>query len=148
VRNFLTAILLTFYVVAANSQAKQGNNDADSPANTNVFRSYTPEQEGSVTFETMKYDNPNKTQPVLTLLKYDNKDVLSGNKCVKEETVKMGFQYVVVCHPRVTLGNKIWVFFYNFGSNIELTFRNGFGWKGRLNEKIVECRRSSGDFVW
>ena len=147
-RYIIITILLTFYSALVNAQAKQGNYDVESPANTNVFRSYSPEQEGSVTLDKMKYDNPNKTQPVLTLLKYDNKDVLSGNICVKEETVKMGFLYVVVCHPRVTLGNKIWVFFYNFGSNVELTFRNGFGWRGRLNEKIVECRRSSGDFVW
>jgi hypothetical protein len=147
VKYYLLAIFLTFCSSAVFAQAKQDKYGNEIP-NTDVYRTYSPELEGSVTFDKLKYDNPNKTQPVLTLLKYDNKDMLSGNICVKEETVKMGFQYVVVCQPKVTIWNKAWVFFFNFGSNVELTFRNGFGWKGRLNDKIIECRRSSGDFVW
>jgi hypothetical protein len=132
--------------ILALGQAKQDKYGSEAESNA-VFRAYTP-SEGSVTFDKMKYENPNTATQVLTLLKYDNKDLLMGNECVKEETVKMGFQYIVVCQPRVTFSNKVWLFFYNFGSNVELTFRNGFGWKKRLNEKIVECKRSSGDFVW
>ncbi|MDX2188767.1 MAG: hypothetical protein SFY32_02790 [Bacteroidota bacterium] len=92
--------------------------------------------------------NPSRPEPVLLLLKLDNRDVMTGNECVREQTIKMGFEYLVICNRRTTFMNRVWVYFYNFGTNFELTFRNGFGWKSRLNEKIIECRRNSGDFVW
>ncbi|MDX2195231.1 MAG: hypothetical protein NW207_02345 [Cytophagales bacterium] len=84
----------------------------------------------------------------LILLKYDNRDLLQGNACVREETLKMGFEYLVLCERQVRFSNRVYVYFYNFGTNFELTFRNGFGWKKRLKQKIVQCRRNSGDFVW
>lgn len=142
---FITFSLFFFISELVIAQAKQTDYESKNEA---LFKSYSPELEGSVTTEKLKYENPNHEPAVLTLLKYDNKDVISGNMCVKEETTKMGFKFVVVCYPKVTFGDKIWVFFYNFGSNVELTFRNGFGWKSRLKDKIIDCRKTSGDFVW
>ena len=92
--------------------------------------------------------NPTPHQPVLTILSLDNRNLMTGNECVREETIKMGFEYLVLCERNITFSNKVWVFFYNFNANFELTFRNGFGWKGRLRKKVNECRRNSGDFVW
>ena len=86
---------------------------------------------------------------VVYILKYNNKGLLTGNACVKEETVKMGFEYMEVCNPNASnFFNRVWVGMYNFGTNVKLTFKNGPGWKGRLKKKIAACRRNSGDFVW
>ncbi len=93
-------------------------------------------------------DIPARRHPLLKILKYDNKDLMTGNACVYEETVKMGFEYLVVCNKDVADNSKVWVFFYNLGTNIELTIKNGPGWRARLKKRIVECRRNSGDFVW
>ena len=104
------------------------------------------------TFEEGKQsDIPNswsEKQTLLTILKFDNRDIIAGNACVREETAKMGFEYLVLCNPKVTFGNKVWIFFYNLGTKTELTFRNGFGWQRRVKKKIKDCRRNSGDFVW
>lgn len=91
---------------------------------------------------------PTPKPPILKLLKYDNKDLLTGNACVHDETVKMGFEYLVICNKDIEQTNRLYVFFYNLGTNIELTFKNGPGWKFRLKKRIVECRRQSSDFVW
>jgi hypothetical protein len=107
---------------------------------------------GSETFEEGKQGAvPNfrpEKQTLLTILKLDNRDIIAGNGCVREETAKMGFEYMVLCNRKITFGNKLWVFFYNFGTKTELTFRNGFGWQRRIKQKIRDCRRKSGDFVW
>lgn len=84
----------------------------------------------------------------MTILKYNTKDVWAGNLCVLEETRIMGFEYLVVCNPKVTFMTKVGTFFYNFGSNVTLTFKNGFGWRKRLKQKVDECRKNSGDYVW
>lgn len=92
---------------------------------------------------------PPTQKPVyLTILKYSTKDVMAGNLCVLEETRNMGFEYLVHCNPNVTFMTKIGTFLYNFGTNINLTFRNGFGWRKRLKNKIEVCRKNSGDYVW
>lgn len=92
---------------------------------------------------------PQTQKPVyMTLLKYNTKDVWAGNLCVLEETRNMGFEYLVVCNPKVKFMDKVGTFFYNFGTNVTLTFKNGFGWKKRLKHKVEECRKNSGDFVW
>lgn len=92
---------------------------------------------------------PPTQKPVyMTILKYTTKDVWAGNLCVLEETHNMGFEYLVVCNPKVTFMSKVGTFFYNFGSNVTLTFKNGFGWRKRLRQKVDECRKNSGDYVW
>lgn len=92
---------------------------------------------------------PPTQKPVyMTILKYNTKDVWAGNLCVLEETHNMGFEYLVVCNPKVTFMTKVGTFFYNFGSNVTLTFKNGFGWRKRLRQKVDECRKNSGDYVW
>jgi len=93
-------------------------------------------------------DIPAPKVPLLKILKYDNRNLMTGNACVHEETEKMGFEYLVVCNKDLAETNKLYVFFYNLGTNLELTFRNGPGWKLRLKQRIVECRRNSSDFVW
>lgn len=93
-------------------------------------------------------DIPAPRPPLLKILKYDNKDLMTGNACVQEETTKMGFEYLVLCNKDLPTTNRLWVLIYNFGTNLELTFKNGPGWKLRLKKRIVECRKHSADFVW
>ncbi len=104
---------------------------------------------GLVYNSTPAFPMPMTQKPVyMTLLKYSTKDVYAGNLCVLEQTRNMGFEYLVMCNPKVSFGDKIKTFFYNFGTNITLTTRNGFGWKKRLKTKVDECRKNSGDYVW
>lgn len=86
--------------------------------------------------------------PPLKILKYENKGLLTGNACAYEETRNFGFEYIVVCQKDSPQYNRVWVFFYNMGTNLQLTFINGPGWKSRLKKKIIECKRNSADIVW
>lgn len=104
---------------------------------------------GLVTNSVPAFPVPMTQKPVyMTLLKYSTRDVYAGNLCVLEQTQIMGFEYLVMCDSKVTFSTKIKTFFYNFGTNITLTTRNGFGWKKRLRTKVNECRKNSGDYVW
>ncbi len=109
---------------------------------------YQEDFEGGMLNPSPYPDIPAPNVPLLKILKYDNRNLMTGNACVHEETEKMGFEYLVVCNKDIAETNKFYVFFYNLGTNLELTFKNGPGWKSRLKKRIVECRRHSSDFVW
>lgn len=132
--SFLACMVVAYRINAQAKQDKYGNEYFDG----GWVASPTPEVPKS----------PYAQHAPLILLKYDNNGILMGNNCVREETLKMGFEYLVLCEKDVRWSNKVWIWFYNLGSHVELTFKNGFGWKSRLKKKIAECKRNSGDFIW
>jgi hypothetical protein len=90
----------------------------------------------------------NKQKTILKILKYDNRGLMHGNPCVAEETAKLGFEYLIVCNKDYKDAKPLYVFFYNLGTRIKLTLKNGPGWSIRLKKKIKACKRSTADFVW
>lgn len=70
---------------------------------------------------------------------------LVGNECVSSFTRELGFEYT---YPFDTPGepqNKLRIFFSNLWNTVRLTTRNGFGWKKKVNERIDQCKLSSGE---
>lgn len=135
--NFYYFLLFFIYCNNCLAQAKQ------SKYNDDFFEG------GLVSNATPAFPVPMSQKPVyMTLLKYNTKDVYAGNLCVLEQTRVMGFEYLVMCSPKVKFKDKIKTIFYNFGTNLTITTRNGFGWKKRLRQKVEECKKNSGDYVW
>ena len=73
--------------------------------------------------------------------------ILYGNRCVLEETRKMGFEYLVepvnISGSKTRTGkilNNTWV-------KTKLFFTRSPFWKAILNKKIKKCRNMSGDLV-
>lgn len=109
---------------------------------------YSEEFEGGIVSPKAPPVVLNQKVHLLKILKYDNKGLLSGNNCVAEETAKMGFEFLIVCNKDYESTRPLYVFFYNFGTRLELTFKNGPGWSMRLKQKIKECKRNTADWVW
>lgn len=73
--------------------------------------------------------------------------ILYGNRCVLEETRKMGFEYLV--EPPNISGSKSrkGKFINNLWVKTKLVFTRSPFWKMILNKKIKKCRAMSGDLV-
>ena len=82
------------------------------------------------------------------ILKTSTKGIMYGNACVKEETRKFGFEYLIACNTKPTGQEKVWMYFYNFGTNTVMLFKHGPMWKRNLKRKIAGCRQRTGDFTW
>ena len=83
----------------------------------------------------------------MTIYKRKVEGLLTGNKCVEDQTEKMGFNYVLI--PKEGPGSKTatGVFLHNLGTRFLLMFRNGPFWSLRLKKKVKECRRKTGDYM-
>ena len=90
---------------------------------------------------------PKKEKNYFSILKRGSQGTLTGNKCVEDQTMKMGFRYVLV--PKKGPGSRTGtgVLLHNTGTKFLLFFRNGPFWTIRLNEKVKECRRKTGDYM-
>lgn len=88
-----------------------------------------------------------KKKKIRYIVKSDTKNLLLGNKCAEEETLKMGFMYVAT--PKGQPGNKDQVkrTFKNLATKTFLLFKNGPFWKYRLKKRVKKCRQMTGDFV-
>ncbi len=73
--------------------------------------------------------------------------ILYGNRCVLDETRKMGFEYLV--EPRNIAGSKNWKgkFLNNLWVKTKLVVTRTPFWKMILKKKIKNCRSMSGDLV-
>lgn len=74
-------------------------------------------------------------------------NILYGNKCVLEQTHKMGFEYLV--EPTNIRGSKTakGKFINNLWVKTKLVVTRTPFWKMILNKKIKKCRQMSGDLV-
>lgn len=92
-------------------------------------------------------DQPERGKKYFSILKRGSKGTLAGNKCVEDQTMKMGFRYVLV--PKRGPGSRTGagVFLHNAGTKFLLFFRNGPFWTMRLNKKVKECRQKTGDYM-
>jgi hypothetical protein len=93
-------------------------------------------------------DSPSeKEKNYLSILKRDTQGTGIGNKCVEDQTKKMGFRYMLV--PKQGPGSRTGagVFLHNGGTKFLLFFRNGPLWTIRLKKKVKECRRKTGDYM-
>lgn len=72
---------------------------------------------------------------------------LVGNDCMRQFTRQMGFEYVAYDeYDHENLGPLAY-HFYNVTSRLGMIFKAGPFWKIKVNRKLAECRRSSGDFI-
>lgn len=90
---------------------------------------------------------PFRNKKYLTILKRGTQGTLVGNKCVEDQTMKMGFRYMLV--PKSGPGSRtgVGVFLHNTGTKFLLVFRNGPFWTLRLKKKVKECRQKTGDYM-
>ncbi|WP_370089338.1 hypothetical protein [Ekhidna sp.] len=93
-----------------------------------------------------KVNEPKRKNIALIYVPDANK-IAYGNRCVTEETHKMGFEYIV--EPTNIAGSKTWKgkFLNNLWVKTKLVVTRSPFWKLILNKKIKECRKMSGDLV-
>lgn len=130
----MKALLLTCLLLCSLcSFGQKGNNQPPSSTNTSL--------------EARIEDPPKREKKYLSLLKRGSEGTLSGNKCVEDRTMKMGFRYVLL--PKQGPGSRSGaeVFLHNAGTKFLLFFRNGPFWTIRLQKKVKECRRKTGDYM-
>lgn len=92
-------------------------------------------------------DAPERQKQYKTIYKQQTYGAFLGNKCVEENTRKMGFHYELV--PKQGPGRKTatGVFLHNSATKFLLYFKNGPFWQYRLRKKIDECRFKTGDYI-
>lgn len=93
-------------------------------------------------------ENPSKREKsYFSIFKRSTQDTLIGNKCMEDQTMKMGFRYVLA--PKKGPGSRTGagVLLHNAGTKLLLFFRNGPFWTVRLKKKVKECRRKTGDYM-
>ncbi len=83
-------------------------------------------------------------KPVL-LFKRNANGLSLGNPCAEEVMRRYKCNFEIVPRGQGISGFRYFV--NNVWSDTKLFFRNGIGWKGRMNKKIAICRRKTGDFV-
>ncbi len=83
-------------------------------------------------------------KPIL-LFRRDASGLSLGNPCVEEVMRRYKCDFEIVPRGQGISGFRY--FINNVWSDTKLFFRNGIGWKGRMNKKIAVCRRKTGDFV-
>lgn len=91
-------------------------------------------------------DEPKPEEEFMYLYLMKSKGKLLGNRCVTEFTEKMGFRYILM--PRNGSGmSGFEQRLNNVKTRFILLFRNGPFWNYRLQRKIKECRKKTGDYV-
>lgn len=91
-------------------------------------------------------DAPEAEKEYMYLYLMKSKGKLLGNRCVTEFTEDMGFRYILM--PKAGSGmSGFEQRLNNFKTRFILLFRNGPFWNYRLQRKIKECRRKTGDYV-
>lgn len=88
-----------------------------------------------------------KGKNYLTIYRQNAEGLLIGNKCLEDQTRKMGFNYVLLPEEGPGSKTQTGVFLHNFGARFLLMFKNGPFWSLRLKKKVKECRRKTGDYM-
>ena len=88
-----------------------------------------------------------KRKHYMTIVKFDTKGILYGNKCFEDFTKSMGFFYDVQNKGQSGSLNGFTKFWHNAGVKTALVFTHWPWWKARVNKNKKDCRKLSGDFV-
>lgn len=88
-----------------------------------------------------------KRKRYMTIVKFNTKGILYGNKCFEDFTKRMGFFYDVQNKGQSGSLNGFTKFFHNAGIKTALVFTQWPWWKLRVNKKKKDCRKLSGDFM-
>ena len=124
---------------------------AASCASTKPYGTNVPHTEIDGTYNTTKDPYYRVTPPrppgIIDIYTVHTNKYLVGNDCMVEYTRSLGFEYVAwVEYPHEEMG-PIAFHVYNLTSRIRLFFKAGPFWKTKVNRKLPECRRASGDFI-
>lgn len=88
-----------------------------------------------------------KQKHYMTIVKFNTKGILYGNKCFEDFTKSMGFFYDVQNKGQSGSLNGFTKFWHNAAVKTALVFTQWPWWKARVNKKKKDCRKLSGDFV-
>ncbi|UII24514.1 hypothetical protein LVD15_14400 [Fulvivirga maritima] len=133
-KKYLLFICVMLWLVGGRGHAQEKLNFGDT-GTTNTDPTYSPR------------DKDYKKKRLVSIVKTDTKGLLLGNKCMKDVTTAMGFEYIA--QPKGQPGhlNEFARFWHNFGAKITIFFKNGPLWKFKLKKKRKECRQQTGDFT-
>ena len=90
-----------------------------------------------------RYTNRFKSLPVI--VKYSSKGLMYGNLCVKEVSVKMGFEYMISPEQNLSSDERISNGWNNFKTKTRMFFRHGPWWKLKFNHRLRKCRKLTMD---
>ncbi len=88
-----------------------------------------------------------KSKRYMTLIKFDTKKTLYGNKCFEDFTKQLGFVYDIQVKGQSGSHNGFTKFWHNTVVKTGLVFTAWPWWKLRVNKRFKDCQKSSGDFV-
>jgi hypothetical protein len=88
-----------------------------------------------------------KKKKIRYIVKNNSRNTLKGNQCFEEVTRKFGFEYLIAPEDYDPNRNGFSRWIHNSGVNFMLFFRNGPGWRIRMNNKYRECKYRYGDFT-
>ncbi|MEQ9467637.1 MAG: hypothetical protein RLN88_09505 [Ekhidna sp.] len=108
---------------------------------------YLPTENLEMRKDANKAANKPKRKHIGLIYVPDGNKIAYGNRCVTEETHKMGFEYIV--EPVNVAGSKTWTGkrLNNLWVKTKLVVTRSPFWKLILNKKIKKCREMSGDLV-
>lgn len=96
-------------------------------------------------------DNKKKNKPkrkrIDVIIKNNPKDLLYGNPCVEDETLRLGFKYTVQNPGLPGTLKPVTLFIHNLKIYTRLTLTKSPFWKMILNRRVKDCRERSGDWM-
>ncbi|WP_152425095.1 hypothetical protein [Nafulsella turpanensis] len=110
-------------------------------------REEKPSPTTNTSWEATPESLPERPENYLTIYKRNVNGLLIGNKCVEDQTSKMGFNYVLIPGEGPGSKSQAGVFLHNLGTRFLLMFKNGPFWSLRLKKKVKECRQKTGDYM-
>lgn len=88
-----------------------------------------------------------KSKRYMTIIKFNTKQTLYGNKCFEDFTKQLGFIYDIQVKGQFGSTNEFTKFWHNTVVKSGLFLTAWPWWKLRINKRYKECKKSSGDFV-
>ena len=88
-----------------------------------------------------------KSKRYMTIIKFNTKKTLYGNKCFEDFTRQLGFVYDIQVKGQSGSNNGFTKFWHNSVVKSGLFFTAWPWWKLRVNKRFKKCQKSSGDFV-
>jgi len=88
-----------------------------------------------------------KSKRYMTIIKFNTKKTLYGNKCFEDFTRQLGFVYDIQVKGQSGSNNGFTKYWHNAAVKSGLFFTAWPWWRLRVNKRYKQCRKSSGDFV-
>lgn len=88
-----------------------------------------------------------KSKRYMTIIKFNTRQTLYGNKCFEDFTRQLGFVYDIQVKGQFGSNNGFTKFWHNGVVKSGLFLTAWPWWKLRVNKRYKECKKSSGDFV-